>query len=144
MGPSGAGKSSIISLLEHFYEPKNGGISLDNLSIEQYDHQYFHQKVALVAQEPVLYDGSVRYNILYGCEEWANDEDMIQAAKLANIHDFVTETEKGYDTECGEKGVQMSGGQKVGFTTVISAFIILNFFSKELQLLGPLFANQLF
>jgi ATP-binding cassette subfamily B (MDR/TAP) protein 9 len=112
VGPSGAGKSSVISLLEHFYEPKSGNITLDNFSIEEYDHRYFHQKVALVAQEPVLYDGSVRYNILYGVEEWATDDDMIRAAKLANIHEFVMETEKGYDTECGEKGVQMSGGQK--------------------------------
>jgi ATP-binding cassette subfamily B (MDR/TAP) protein 9 len=112
VGPSGAGKSSIISLLEHFYEPKNGKITLDNFGIHEYDHKYFHQKVSLVSQEPVLYDGTVRYNILYGCEEWADEDDMIRAAKLANVHEFVIEIEKGYDTECGEKGVQMSGGQK--------------------------------
>uniref|UniRef100_A0A914P3D7 ATP-binding cassette sub-family B member 9 n=1 Tax=Panagrolaimus davidi TaxID=227884 RepID=A0A914P3D7_9BILA len=112
VGPSGAGKSSIISLLEHFYEPSNGQILLDDNPINQIDHKLFHQKVSLVSQEPVLHDGTVRYNILYGCEEWATEEDMIEAAKLANIHDFIMESEKGYDTECGEKGVQMSGGQK--------------------------------
>jgi len=112
VGPSGAGKSSIISLLEHFYDIQDGKISLDGLDIAKFDHKYFHQKVALVAQEPVLYDGSVRYNILYGCEEWADDDDMIRAAKLANIHEFIMETTDGYDTQCGEKGVQMSGGQK--------------------------------
>uniref|UniRef100_A0A7E4VW94 ATP-binding cassette sub-family B member 9 n=1 Tax=Panagrellus redivivus TaxID=6233 RepID=A0A7E4VW94_PANRE len=112
VGPSGAGKSSVIALLEHFYESKNGRITLDDMEIENFDHKLFHQRVALVAQEPVLYDGTVRYNILYGCEEWADDDEMIRAAKLANIHDFIMETDKGYDTECGEKGVQMSGGQK--------------------------------
>ena len=114
VGPSGAGKSSIISLLEHFYEAQSGNITLDGISIRDFDHKYLHQKVALVAQEPVLYDGTVRYNILYGCEGWKTEEDMVEAAKLANIHDFILETEKGYDTQCGEKGVQMSGGQKVG------------------------------
>lgn len=60
-------------------------------------------------QEPVLYSGTIRYNILYGCEQWANDSHMIDAAKLANAHDFISELDHGYDTKCGEKGVQMSG-----------------------------------
>lgn len=115
VGPSGAGKSSIISLLEHFYETQDGIISLDGIPIGEFDHKYFHQKVALVAQEPVLYDGSVKYNILYGCEEFAGENEMIEAAKLANIHDFVVDSPDGYQTECGERGVQMSGGQKVSF-----------------------------
>ncbi|PIC45249.1 hypothetical protein B9Z55_005332 [Caenorhabditis nigoni] len=68
-------------------------------------------QVALVAQEPVLYNGSVRHNILYGCD-FATEDDMLNASKMANVHDFVMELEKGYDTNCGEKGVQMSGGQK--------------------------------
>ncbi|KAI6239835.1 Antigen peptide transporter 2 [Aphelenchoides fujianensis] len=109
VGPSGAGKSSIIALLEHFYESNQGHIFLDGVEITKYDHAYYHQQVSLVSQEPVLYSGSVRYNILYGCEEWANDDDMIEAAKLANAHNFITEMEAGYETKCGEKGVQMSG-----------------------------------
>ncbi|KAI6241142.1 Antigen peptide transporter 2 [Aphelenchoides fujianensis] len=112
VGPSGAGKSSIIALLEHFYEANQGHIFLDGVEITKYDHAYYHQQVSLVSQEPVLYSGSVRYNILYGCEEWANDDDMIEAAKLANAHNFITEMDAGYETKCGEKGVQMSGGQK--------------------------------
>ena len=60
-------------------------------------------------QEPILYGDTIRYNILYGCEEWATDDDMIEAAKLANAHDFILSFEAGYDTRCGEKGVQMSG-----------------------------------
>lgn len=111
VGPSGGGKSSIVSLIEHFYQPDNGTITLDGIPIKDINHVYYHQKIALVAQEPILYDGSVRHNILYGCD-FATEDDMINVSKMANVHDFVIELEKGYDTNCGEKGVQMSGGQK--------------------------------
>lgn len=111
VGPSGGGKSSIVSLIEHFYDCNKGQILVDGVPINEYDHEHIHQKIALVAQEPVLYEGTVRDNILYGCD-WANEEDMLNAAKMANVHDFVMETEHGYDTNCGEKGVQLSGGQK--------------------------------
>jgi ABC-type multidrug transport system fused ATPase/permease subunit len=108
-GPSGAGKSSVIALLEHFYETNAGRILVDGIDITQYKHSFYHQQVSLVSQEPVLYSGTIRYNILYGCEEWANDSHMIEAAKLANAHDFISELDHKYDTKCGEKGVQMSG-----------------------------------
>uniref|UniRef100_A0A8R1DK56 ABC transporter domain-containing protein n=1 Tax=Caenorhabditis japonica TaxID=281687 RepID=A0A8R1DK56_CAEJA len=111
VGPSGGGKSSIVSLIEHFYEPSDGTVTLDGVPIKDINHVYYHQKIALVAQEPILYDGSVRHNILYGCD-FATEDDMLNASKMANVHDFVSELEKGYDTNCGEKGVQMSGGQK--------------------------------
>ncbi|EFP07595.1 CRE-HAF-2 protein [Caenorhabditis remanei] len=111
VGPSGGGKSSIVSLIEHFYEPNDGTVSLDGVQIKDINHIYYHQKIALVAQEPILYNGSVRHNILYGCD-FATEDDMLNASKMANVHDFVMELEKGYDTNCGEKGVQMSGGQK--------------------------------
>ncbi|EGT59640.1 hypothetical protein CAEBREN_10479 [Caenorhabditis brenneri] len=126
VGPSGGGKSSIVSLIEHFYEPAEGSVTLDGVPIKDINHVYYHQKVfheydsihisygiqvALVAQEPVLYNGSVRHNILYGCD-FATEDDMLNASKMANVHDFVMDMEKGYDTNCGEKGVQMSGGQK--------------------------------
>ncbi|RCN46803.1 antigen peptide transporter 2 [Ancylostoma caninum] len=111
VGPSGGGKSSIVSLIQHFYEPNKGTITIDGVNVKDISHVYYHQKIALVAQEPVLYNGSVRYNILYGCD-WATEADMLRAAHTANVHNFVMELEKGYDTNCGEKGVQMSGGQK--------------------------------
>ncbi|KAK6041505.1 hypothetical protein COOONC_20991 [Cooperia oncophora] len=81
---------------------------IDGVNIKDISHSFYHQKIALVAQEPILYNGSVRYNILYGCE-WATEEDMLRASKTANVHNFVTELGEGYDTNCGEKGVQMSG-----------------------------------
>ncbi|CAI4228229.1 unnamed protein product [Auanema sp. JU1783] len=111
VGPSGGGKSSIVAMIQHFYEPNSGSITLDGVKIENISHSYYHQKIALVAQEPVLYDGSIRYNILYGCD-FATEDDMLAASKMANVHNFVMELEKGYDTNCGDKGVQMSGGQK--------------------------------
>lgn len=110
VGPSGAGKSSIISLIEHFYESDKGQIMLDDFLIKKYDHVYYHEKVALVAQEPVLYADTVRNNILYGLDSGVvSEQKMIEAAKLANIHNFIMETADGYETKCGEKGVQMSG-----------------------------------
>ncbi|MCP9264207.1 Transport-associated protein [Dirofilaria immitis] len=111
VGPSGGGKSSIVSLIEHFYECEKGWVLIDGNPVADYDHEYIHQKIALVAQDPILYEGTVRDNIVYGCD-WATEEDVLNAAKIANAHNFIMETEKQYDTNCGEKGIQMSGGQK--------------------------------
>ncbi|GMR60884.1 hypothetical protein PMAYCL1PPCAC_31079, partial [Pristionchus mayeri] len=110
VGSSGTGKSTIVSLLERFYEPEKGEITLDGVPIAEYDHEYYHKKIALVAQEPILYDCSVRDNIRFGCE--ATEEEILEAARTANAHDFVMGLEKRYETSCGEKGAQMSGGQK--------------------------------
>ncbi|KAF8381536.1 hypothetical protein PRIPAC_70678 [Pristionchus pacificus] len=110
VGPSGGGKSTIVSLLERFYDPEEGEITLDGLPLNEYNHEYYHKKIALVAQEPILYDCSVRENIGFGCN--ATEEEIIEAAKTANAHNFVMGLEKGYETSCGEKGTQMSGGQK--------------------------------
>ncbi|KAI6190557.1 ATP-binding cassette sub-family B member 9 [Aphelenchoides bicaudatus] len=112
VGPSGSGKSTIVALLEHFYESTSGKVTLDDTLIQEYNHKYYHQSVALVGQEPVLYSGSVRYNILYGCQKEVTDEQMFEAAKLANCHDFIMEMKEGYDTMIGEKGIQLSGGQR--------------------------------
>ncbi|KIH46179.1 ABC transporter, ATP-binding protein [Ancylostoma duodenale] len=111
VGPSGGGKSSIVSLIQHMYEPDSGSITIDGIPIQNVDHEYYHERVSLVAQEPILYNGTVRENILYGCD-WTTEEDMLEAARKANVHNFVMELEKDYDTQCGDRGVQMSGGQK--------------------------------
>uniref|UniRef100_A0A914E2B9 ABC transporter domain-containing protein n=1 Tax=Acrobeloides nanus TaxID=290746 RepID=A0A914E2B9_9BILA len=68
--------------------------------------------MALVSQEPILFDGSISYNIKYGCDDWVTDKDVEEAASQANIHDFILTTEKGYNTLCGARGVALSGGQK--------------------------------
>ncbi|CAJ0593584.1 unnamed protein product [Cylicocyclus nassatus] len=111
VGSSGGGKSTVIALIERFYKPTSGSILMDGISIDKIDHEYYHEKVALVAQEPVLYNGTIRENILYGCD-WATEDDMLRSAQTANAHDFIIQLENGYDTKCGERGAQLSGGQK--------------------------------
>ena len=105
-GPSGGGKSSCISMLERFYEPQSGCVLVDGRPLSQYDHTYFHTRVSLVGQEPVLYARSVAENI--SCNlEGATREDVENAAKLANAHDFITAMTDGYETQTGEKGKMM-------------------------------------
>ncbi|XP_071093538.1 ABC-type oligopeptide transporter ABCB9-like [Haliotis cracherodii] len=111
VGPSGGGKSSCVNLLEHFYETATGDVLLDDVPIHQYDHKYLHRKVSLVGQEPVLYARSIRENIGYGLDDCTNQE-VEQAAIMANAHQFIIEMSDKYDTQTGEKGTQLSGGQK--------------------------------
>ncbi|PAV82456.1 hypothetical protein WR25_16269 isoform W [Diploscapter pachys] len=108
VGPSGGGKSSIVSLIERFYKPLMGNIYLDGTPINQFEHRYYHRKICLVSQEPQLFSGTIRENIAYGLDE-CSDEKIIEAAKIANAYDFIMKLEKRFDTECGERGVQLSG-----------------------------------
>uniref|UniRef100_A0A673VJQ9 Transporter associated with antigen processing, subunit type t, teleost specific n=1 Tax=Salmo trutta TaxID=8032 RepID=A0A673VJQ9_SALTR len=111
VGPSGGGKSSCVSLLARLYEPKEGQVLLDGQPLHCYQHQYLHQKMALVSQEPVLFSGSIRHNIEYGLVG-CTLEKVKEAAKSANVHDFICTLEQGYDTDVGECGGQLSSGQK--------------------------------
>uniref|UniRef100_A0A914DVV6 AAA+ ATPase domain-containing protein n=1 Tax=Acrobeloides nanus TaxID=290746 RepID=A0A914DVV6_9BILA len=108
VGPSGVGKSTIIHLLKRFYDPDSGEILVDDIPIDEYDSRFLHNSIAMVAQEPILFDASISYNIKYGCDDWVTEKDVENAAKQANIHDFIVTTEKGYETSCGEKGVALS------------------------------------
>ncbi|XP_053468157.1 antigen peptide transporter 1 isoform X1 [Ictalurus furcatus] len=112
VGPADGGKSTIVRLLERFYQPQEGEILLDEQPLQNYKDQYLHEKISVVAQEPVLFGRSIRENIKYGKAD-ATDEDMYDAAKLANAHRFITnDFPNGYDTDAGEKGGKVSGGQK--------------------------------
>ncbi|XP_064424039.1 ATP-binding cassette sub-family B member 9 isoform X1 [Latimeria chalumnae] len=111
VGPSGSGKSSCVNLLEIFYTPQSGEILLDGKPIKEYNHTYFHSKVSLVSQEPVLFARSITENITYGLSSCSSDS-VVQASQKANAHGFITELQDGYHTETGEKGAQLSGGQK--------------------------------
>uniref|UniRef100_A0A8C5QNZ9 Uncharacterized protein n=1 Tax=Leptobrachium leishanense TaxID=445787 RepID=A0A8C5QNZ9_9ANUR len=111
VGPSGGGKTTCVSLLERFYEPTSGEILLDGIPIQQYKHQYLHAKVALVAQEPVLFSGTVKQNIGYGLEH-APEEQLKEAARKANAEPFILGLPEGYNTEVGENGSQLGAGQK--------------------------------
>ncbi|KAI5790235.1 P-loop containing nucleoside triphosphate hydrolase protein [Geopyxis carbonaria] len=118
VGPSGCGKSTTISLLERFYNPLAGGIFIDGKEISSLNLKDYRSQLALVSQEPTLYQGSIRDNILLGLanttdkEVGATDEAVIAACKAANIHTFIASLPEGLDTMCGSKGTLLSGGQK--------------------------------
>lgn len=114
VGPSGAGKSTIISLVERMYHASAGAILVDGTDITQRADISFRDDIALVPQEGVLFEGSVRFNVSLGARPGTevSDEDIIQACKLANIHDTIASLPQGYDTLCGANGSKLSGGQK--------------------------------
>ncbi|CAN0072557.1 unnamed protein product [Ectocarpus sp. 4 AP-2014] len=113
VGPSGGGKSSCISLLENLYQPSRGQVLLDGLPVHEYDHGWLHRNISIVGQEPTLYARSIRENIIYGLEgEEPSMADVEEAARLANAHTFISQLPEKYETQAGERGVQISGGQK--------------------------------
>lgn len=112
VGPSGCGKSTIISLLERFYDPTDGAILLDCRDIRDFSPRLYRQNIALVQQEPTLYQGSVRANIAIGLEGEPSDSQVEEACKQANAWDFVSSLPEGLGTQCGMRGLQFSGGQR--------------------------------
>ncbi|XP_060707024.1 antigen peptide transporter 1 [Hemiscyllium ocellatum] len=112
VGPSGGGKTTCVNLLERFYQPQSGQILLDGRPIEEYEHKYYHSKVALVSQEPVLFARSVERNIAYGLDQQPLPSTLEEAATRADAHHFITTLQEQYKTDVGEKGKQLSGGQK--------------------------------
>ncbi|WZZ01656.1 hypothetical protein YC2023_073984 [Brassica napus] len=113
VGPSGSGKSTVISLIERFYDPLKGSVKIDGRDLKSYNLRSLRRHIALVSQEPVLFTGTIRENILYGAaSENIDESEIIEAAKAANAHEFITSLSNGYDTNCGDRGVQLSGGQK--------------------------------
>ena len=111
VGPSGSGKSSILNLIPRFYDPDKGNVKIDNQDIKELTISSVRSSLALVSQEPVLFDMSIHENILYGKPE-ASKEEVIDAAKAAAAHEFISELPKQYETIVGEKGYSLSGGQK--------------------------------
>ncbi|KAG0460760.1 hypothetical protein HPP92_021057 [Vanilla planifolia] len=111
VGQSGSGKSTIISLLERFYEPTSGKILLDGHDVKSLQLKWLRNQMGLVSQEPALFSASIARNILYGWED-AGMDDIMSAAKVANVHSFIQSLPNGYLTEVGEGGFQLSGGQK--------------------------------
>lgn len=111
VGPSGGGKSTLCSLIPRFYEVTEGSIRIDDIDIRDIKLESLRKSIGIVQQDVYLFAGTIKENIRYGKPN-ATDEDIIEAAKNANAHEFIMEFEKGYDTYVGEKGVKLSGGQK--------------------------------
>jgi len=107
VGPSGGGKSTVFQLIERFYLPNSGRITVDGLDLTTIDPTWLRSSMALVAQEPVLFDGTVRYNIAYGKGGTISEEAMKACASDANAHDFIMGFPEGYDTLVGERGVKL-------------------------------------
>lgn len=102
----------MISLLERFYDPVFGRLVCDGTAVPEMCPRKYRRDIALVQQEPVLYQGSIRDNIAMGVETEVTDAQVESAAKQSNIHDFVTSLPEGYGTLCGNRGTQLSGGQR--------------------------------
>jgi subfamily B ATP-binding cassette protein MsbA len=111
VGPSGAGKSTLFNLIPRFYDPTQGTIRIDGVDIRTVTQQSLRSQIGLVPQETILFGGTIRENIAYG-RLTASEAEIIDAAKAANAHTFITETPKGYDTLVGERGIKLSGGQR--------------------------------
>ncbi|KAG0640566.1 P-loop containing nucleoside triphosphate hydrolase protein [Tuber brumale] len=113
VGPSGCGKSTTISLIERFYNPLSGGVYVDGREISTLNINQYRNHLALVSQEPTLYQGTIRENILLGGDrDDITDDEIAAACKSANIYDFIQSLPEGFQTVCGSKGALLSGGQK--------------------------------
>ena len=113
VGPSGGGKTTLCHLLPNFYKlsPEGGSILIDGTDIRQLTMESLRRNIGIVQQDVFLFVGTIRENILYGRPD-ATEEEVFEAARRANIHDYIMTLPKGYDTEIGERGVKLSGGQK--------------------------------
>jgi ATP-binding cassette subfamily B (MDR/TAP) protein 1 len=114
VGPSGAGKSTVLALLERFYSPTSGSISINGFDIARHNNTTFRDDIAYVPQDNIMFQGTIKFNISLGARpgHTPSDEEVQQACKLANIHEAIMDLPQGYDTECGSNGSQLSGGQR--------------------------------
>ncbi len=111
VGPSGGGKTTICHLIPRFYELSGGKILIDGIDVTGVTRDSLRRNIGIVQQDVYLFNASIRDNILYGRLD-ATEEEVVEAAKRANIHDYITSLENGYDTNIGERGVRLSGGQR--------------------------------
>ena len=111
VGPSGGGKSTLLDLLPRFYQPQSGVIKIDGIDIQQIKLDSLRNLMGIVTQETLLFNDTIANNIAYGLENIGRQE-IIEAAKMANAHNFIEEFEKGYESQVGNRGVMLSGGQR--------------------------------
>ncbi|WP_224999308.1 ABC transporter ATP-binding protein [Cesiribacter sp. SM1] len=111
VGPSGGGKSTLADLIPRFYDPTEGAILLDGRPLTDYDVESLQRLMGIVTQESILFNDTIFNNIAFGLPD-AKEEDVVRAAKIANAHDFIMQTEEGYQSLIGERGSRLSGGQR--------------------------------
>jgi len=111
VGPSGYGKTTLINLLLRLYVPSKGQITIDGTNIAEYSYDSYLAPIGYVGQETFIYNDSIAENIKFGLSDWSQDS-IVEAAKLANAHEFIIATPKGYDTVVGDAGIKLSGGQR--------------------------------
>lgn len=115
VGASGAGKSTIVDLIPRFYDPTEGGVLIDGIDIRQFNLSDLRSLMGIVTQEALLFNDTIENNLLFGLENISR-EQMIQAAQMANAHDFIEQTENRYQTMIGDRGSKLSGGQRQRLT----------------------------
>lgn len=111
VGPSGSGKTTMAEMIPRFYEATQGHLYIDGIDARDYDLFSLREQIGLVTQDPILFNDTIFKNIAFGMEE-VTEEEVIEAAKSANAHDFIMECEEGYQTSIGDRGVLLSGGQR--------------------------------
>lgn len=111
VGPSGGGKSTFADLVPRFYDPTQGDVLIDGISLRDYEIESLRKQIGVVTQESILFNDTIFNNIAFGMEN-VSEEKVIEAAKVANAHDFILQTEDGYNTFIGERGSKLSGGQR--------------------------------
>ena len=111
VGPSGSGKSTVVNLIPRLYDVSAGAVRIAGFDVRDFDLEYLRQQIGMVTQEAYLFNGTVRENLLYARED-ATEAELEEACKIANIHDYIVAQPKGYDTEVGNRGLKLSGGEK--------------------------------
>ena len=111
VGPSGSGKSTIVNLLPRLYDVKNGAVKINDINVKDIDLTYLRSNIGVVSQEAYMFNGTIKENLLFAKMD-ATDEEIINACKIANIHDFIISQPDGYDSEVGNRGLKLSGGEK--------------------------------
>ncbi len=111
VGPSGSGKSTLVNLIPRLYDVNGGKVTIGGIDVKDFDLSYLRDCIGVVTQDTYLFNGTIRDNLLYAKDD-ATEEEIVAACKAANIHDFITKQPDGYDTEVGNRGLKLSGGEK--------------------------------
>lgn len=111
VGPSGSGKSTVVNMIPRLYDVTGGSVTIAGTDVREFDLEYLRQNIGVVTQETYLFNGTIKENLLYAKDD-ATDEEIIEACKTANIHDFIMKQPDGYNTEVGNRGLKLSGGEK--------------------------------